>query len=475
MSSPSQRKNRPRLLFRRSDKSKVKQQDLLCKNGCGFYGNPEWNWYCSKCWREQNQAKKSHNRTSPSSLGSSKSPVKVNLTSPKRNNLSSAEYSNSSSEFASVLNNSKAALVDVSRQLKAFTDRLQRAFEDEEQEIDDISNLTQEFYRNLRRRLDCQECFRKLSHEDKDKVMDLAEKYVVTANHRILFCPAKSDDEDKDLQIQSRIRKLNWISAKDLGCAIADDCDLEHLHSAVDLILEMDGQVSPQEKLDRLVKCSKSVFDLLRSGQGQSQAGADEFLPCLVFVCLKANPPRLHSNVNFITRFRDEEKIRTGEAGYLFASLCCAVAFIENMTADSLNMDPEEFESYVEGRAVPPGSWQSSLLMCESVQTVNASLKRLKEIRRKQEELTSEAASLHAQMETFRAEISEQVSAVLKRTRYTIKGEVKKAAVAPDFQDEQTISSISTLPAPLIPVSVSPVPEAASSAPVSASASKDSS
>ena len=35
-----------------------------------------------------------------------------------------------------------------------------------------------------------------------------------------LFSPVVSTDEEKDLELQTKIRSLNWISTKELNCTI---------------------------------------------------------------------------------------------------------------------------------------------------------------------------------------------------------------------------------------------------------------
>ena len=50
--------------------------------------------------------------------------------------------------------------------------------------------------------------------------MDYAESYILIRSYKNLFCPPTTDDEDKDLQTQKQIRKLNWVTAQRLGATV---------------------------------------------------------------------------------------------------------------------------------------------------------------------------------------------------------------------------------------------------------------
>lgn len=53
---------------------------------------------------------------------------------------------------------------------------------------------------------------------------------------------------------------------------------------------------------------------------------ADSFVPILIYVVLKANPEHLVSNVQYILRFRNQDKLG-GEAGYYLSSLVSTHSF----------------------------------------------------------------------------------------------------------------------------------------------------
>ncbi|RDL41908.1 Uncharacterized protein BP5553_01887 [Venustampulla echinocandica] len=79
----------------------------------------------------------------------------------------------------------------------------------------------------------------------------------------------------------------------------------------------------------------------------KSDSSADSFMPLLIYVVLQANPEHLVSNVQYILRFRNQDKLG-GEAGYYLSSLLGAIQFIENLDRTTLTISDEDFEKNVE-------------------------------------------------------------------------------------------------------------------------------
>ncbi len=73
---------------------------------------------------------------------------------------------------------------------------------------------------------------------------------------------------------------------------------------------------------------------------------ADAFLPMIIYVVIRANPPRLMSNVQYISRFRGQNRLRA-ETAYYYTNLMGAISFIESMDETSLTITSAEFDECV--------------------------------------------------------------------------------------------------------------------------------
>ncbi|KAI9752573.1 MAG: prolyl-tRNA synthetase [Chaenotheca gracillima] len=153
------------------------------------------------------------------------------------------------------------------------------------------------------------------------------------------------EDVERDEVLAQKVRIYGWIREEHLDIQSVESSGKRFLNLAQKELLKIRTYRAPRDKVICVLNCCKVIFGLLRNSK--SDQSADSFVPMLIYVVLRANPEHLVSNVQYILRFRNQDKLG-GEAGYYLSSLMGAIQFIENLDRTSLTITDAEFEQNVE-------------------------------------------------------------------------------------------------------------------------------
>ncbi|KAF9895445.1 hypothetical protein FE257_000351 [Aspergillus nanangensis] len=154
------------------------------------------------------------------------------------------------------------------------------------------------------------------------------------------------EDIERDDVLAQKMRIYSWVKEEHLDIVPVSTHGRRFLNLAQQEILKINGYRAPRDKVICILNCCKVIFGLLRNSK-KGDTSADSFIPLLIYVVLQANPKHLVSNIQYILRFRNQDKLG-GEAGYYLSSLSGAIQFIETLDRTSLTVSDEEFEQHVE-------------------------------------------------------------------------------------------------------------------------------
>ncbi|KAF3115688.1 hypothetical protein TWF706_005799 [Orbilia oligospora] len=153
------------------------------------------------------------------------------------------------------------------------------------------------------------------------------------------------EDVERDEILAQKVAIYGWVREEHLDIKPVGESGRKFLSLAVQELLKINNYRAPRDKVICVLNCCKVIFGLLR--HANSTQSADDFVPLLIYVVLRANPEHLVSNIQYILRFRNPDKLG-GEAGYYLSSLSGAIQFIEGLDRSSLTIEDEEFEKNVE-------------------------------------------------------------------------------------------------------------------------------
>ncbi|ESO85912.1 hypothetical protein LOTGIDRAFT_130207 [Lottia gigantea] len=157
------------------------------------------------------------------------------------------------------------------------------------------------------------------------------ERSVMSRIYTQALFPNGDGDISRDQVYHQHIRKLS----ENIKPSHPDLCIPSKYHfecpwpAAQREIFLINAYKTPKDKLGCILRCSTTIMNLLSMSNEKSVPAADDFMPVLIYVIIRANPPCLLSTLQYIQSFYDDRL--AGEESYWWSQFSSAIEFIKTM------------------------------------------------------------------------------------------------------------------------------------------------
>lgn len=157
------------------------------------------------------------------------------------------------------------------------------------------------------------------------------ERAVISQIYMFALYPNGEADVHRDEVLREHILRLSGV----ITCSHRDLKIPRQYHyeqpwpSAQEEIKRLAAFKTPSDKVACVARCSQTIMNLLSLASSKSVPAADDFVPVMVFVLIKANPQGLLSTVQYVESFYGNRM--SGEDQYWWMQFVGAIEFIKTM------------------------------------------------------------------------------------------------------------------------------------------------
>ncbi|KAM4664884.1 GTPase-activating protein and VPS9 domain-containing protein 1 isoform 3-T3 [Discoglossus pictus] len=196
---------------------------------------------------------------------------------------------------------------------------------------DDKTAQVEEFLQSLYGAMAQDVIWQNASEEQLQDAQTAIERSVMNRIFKLAFYPNQDGDILRDQVLHEHIQRLSKVVTANHRALQIPEVYLREAPwpSAQAEIRTISAYKTPRDKVQCILRMCSTIMNLLSLANEYSVPGADDFVPVLVFVLIKANPPCLLSTVQYISSFYASRL--TGEESYWWMQFTAAVEFIKTI------------------------------------------------------------------------------------------------------------------------------------------------